>query len=244
MKNLSFLLTLLFFGSLHAQINGKLMQYPDVSDTHITFVYGDDVWIMPKSGGIANRLSSPDGAESFPRFSPDGKMIAYTANYQGNDDVYVIDINGGIPKRLTYHGMPDRVLGWSPDGKSVLFASSRESGRQRYNQFYTISITDGRLTKLPVPYGEYASFSPDGQKIAYTDRTRVHRNWKRYRGGTAPDIPFLILKLSNVKTLPIILPMMSCQCGLETLYITCLTTGLTKEIIFGNMTTKQRPINN
>ena len=170
------------------------MQYPDVSDTHITFVYGDDVWIMPKSGGIANRLSSPEGAESFPRFSPDGNMIAYTANYQGNDDVYVIDINGGIPKRLTYHGMPDRVLGWSPDGKSVLFASSRESGRQRYNQFYTISITDGTLTKLPVPYGEYASFSPDGQKIAYTDRTRVHRNWKRYRGGTAPDITVFDLK--------------------------------------------------
>lgn len=194
MKNLSFLLTFLFLGSMHAQINGKLMQYPDVSDTHITFVYGDDVWIMPKSGGIANRLSSPEGAESFPRFSPDGNMIAYTANYQGNDDVYVIDINGGIPKRLTYHGMPDRVLGWSPDGKSVLFASSRESGRQRYNQFYTISITDGTLTKLPVPYGEYASFSPNEQKIAYTDRTRVHRNWKRYRGGTAPDITVFDLK--------------------------------------------------
>ncbi|WP_188649263.1 S41 family peptidase [Yeosuana aromativorans] len=194
MKNLSFLLTFLFLGSMHAQINGKLMQYPDVSDTHITFVYGDDVWIMPKLGGIANRLSSPEGAESFPRFSPDGKMIAYTANYQGNDDVYVIDINGGIPKRLTYHGMPDRVLGWSPDGKSVLFASSRESGRQRYNQFYTISITDGTLTKLPVPYGEYASFSPNGQKIAYTDKTRVHRNWKRYRGGTAPDITVFDLK--------------------------------------------------
>jgi len=194
MKKLSFLFTLLFLGSIQAQISGKLMQYPDVSHTHITFIFGDDVWIMPKSGGIANRLSSPEGAESFPRFSPDGKMIAYTANYQGNDDVYVIEVNGGIPKRLTYHGMPDRVLGWSPDGKSVLFASSRESGRQRYSQFYTVSITDGALTKLPVPYGEYASFSPDGQKIAYTDRTRVQRNWKRYRGGTAPDITVFDLK--------------------------------------------------
>ncbi|MGZ0015123.1 S41 family peptidase [Yeosuana sp. AK3] len=194
MKKLSLLLTVLFLGSIQAQISGKLMQYPDVSHTHITFVYGDDVWIMPKSGGIANRLSSPEGAESFPRFSPDGNMIAYTANYQGNDDVYVIETNGGIPKRLTYHGMPDRVLGWSADGKSVLFASSRESGRQRYSQFYTISVTDGTLTKLPVPYGEYATFSSDGQKIAYTDRTRVHRNWKRYRGGTAPDITVFDLK--------------------------------------------------
>ncbi len=164
------------------------MQHPDVSETQITFIYGDDVWIAPKSGGKAHRLSSPDGSEAYPRFSPDGSMIAYTANYDGNSDVYIISVNGGIPKRLTYHGMYDRVLGWSPDGKSVLFASSRESGRQRYNQFFTIPIIGGPPVKLPVPYGEFASFSPDGTKLAYTDRSRVNRNWKRYRGGTAPDI--------------------------------------------------------
>jgi tricorn protease len=146
------------------------------------------VWIAPKAGGTANRLSSPEGVENYPRFSPDGSMLAYTANYQGNSDVYVISVNGGIPVRLTYHGMFDRVLGWTPDGKSVLFASSRESGRQRYSQFYTIPVKGGSASKLPVPYGEFASFSPDGQKIAYTDRSRVNRNWKRYRGGTAPDI--------------------------------------------------------
>ncbi|WP_142784022.1 S41 family peptidase [Changchengzhania lutea] len=179
---------------LNAQIDAKLMQFPDISGTHITFTYGDDVWIVKKSGGIANRLSSPDGTESFPRFSPDGSMVAYTANYHGNSDVYVIDINGGIPKRLTYHGMFDRVLGWAPDGKSVLFASSRESGRQRYNQFYTVSLDGGTPKKLPVPYGEYGSFSQDGKKFAYTDRSRVHRNWKRYRGGTAPDITIFDLK--------------------------------------------------
>jgi len=177
-----------------AQISGKLMQYPDVSETHITFTYGDDVWIASKSGGIANRLSSPTGAESFPRFSPDGKMIAYTANYNGNNDVYVINSKGGIPKRLTFHGMTDRVLGWTPDGKSVLFASSRESGRQRYSQFYTVAIKGGSPMKLDIPYGEYASFSQDGKKIAYTDRSRVQRNWKRYRGGTAPDIHIFDLK--------------------------------------------------
>ena len=111
--------------SINAQISGRLMQYPDVSDTHITFIYGDDVWIASKSGGSAHRLSSPEGSESYPRFSPDGSMIAYTANYHGNSDVYIINTNGGVPKRLTYHGMFERVLGWSPDGKSVLFASSR-----------------------------------------------------------------------------------------------------------------------
>ena len=187
-KVILFLLGISFCGLLNAQISGRLMQYPDVSDTHITFVYGDDIWIASKSGGIANKLTSPDGTEGFPRFSPNGKMIAYTANYHGNNDVYLIEAKGGVPKRLTYHGMTDRVIGWTPDGKSVLFASSRESGRQRYNQLYTVSIKGGSPKKLPVPYGEFASFSPDGKHIAYTDRSRVFRNWKRYRGGTAPDI--------------------------------------------------------
>ncbi|MEO1030201.1 MAG: PDZ domain-containing protein [Bacteroidota bacterium] len=199
MKKIVFLVAMLLaIVSSTAQIDGKLMQYPDISNTHITFTYGDDVWIAPKSGGTANKLTSPAGPEQFPRFSPNGKMIAFTANYNGNNDVYVIDIEGGIPKRLTYHGMYDRVLGWTPDGKSVLFASSRESGRQRYSQFYTVSINGGTPSKLEVPYGEYASFSNDGNKIAYTDRSRVSRNWKRYRGGTAPDI--LVFNLKTFKT--------------------------------------------
>ncbi|RKN79733.1 S41 family peptidase [Ulvibacterium marinum] len=186
------------YGTINAQINGSLMQYPDVSDSQITFVYGDDVWIVPKSGGTASRLSSPKGIERYPKFSPDGSMIAYTANYNGNSDVYVVETNGGIPRRLTYHGMFDRVLGWTPGGEAVLFSSSRESGRQRYNQFYTVSINGGEAKKLPIPYGDYASFSPDGQKIAYTDRSRVNRNWKRYRGGTAPDI--LVFDLNSFQT--------------------------------------------
>jgi tricorn protease len=185
-----FLISFLFFiyTPTSAQVSGSLMQHPDISSTQITFIYGDDVWIASKNGGNASRLSSPDGVEIHPRFSPDGSKIAYTANYNGNSDVYVISSSGGVPLRLTYHGMFDRVLGWTPDGKSVLFASSRESGRQRFSQFYTIPVEGGELTKLPVPYGEFASFSPDGTKIAYTDRSRVNRNWKRYRGGTAPDI--------------------------------------------------------
>lgn len=183
-----------FFLPTFGQVDSKLMQFPDISETHITFSYGDDIWIASKSGGVASRLSSPDGSEIYPRFSPDGSMIAYTANYQGNNDVYIISVNGGIPKRLTYHGFFDRVLGWTPDGKSVLFSSSRESGRQRYSQFYTVSINGGAPKKLDIPYGEFGSFSNDGNKFAYTDRSRVNRNWKRYRGGTAPDITIFNLK--------------------------------------------------
>jgi len=188
MKTTPFLTLLLLCITMNAQVDGSLMQHADVSQTQITFVYGDDVWIAPKTGGTASRLSSPKGLERYPKFSPDGSMIAFTANYNGNNDVYVIAAKGGIPKRLTYHGMFDRVLDWTPDGKSILFSSSRESGRQRYNQFYTVAAEGGPPTKLPVPYGEYASFAPDGQRIAYTDKSRVNRNWKRYRGGTAPDI--------------------------------------------------------
>ena len=197
-KLLLFTIITTFSVAAMAQIDASLMQDPDVSASHITFTYGNDVWVAAKGGGMATRLSSPEGVERFPRFSPDGKQIAYTANYNGNNDVYVIAANGGIPKRLTFHGMNDRVLGWTPDGSAVLFASSRESGRQRYSQFYTVPVSGGPATKLPVPYGEYASFSPDGKKLAYTDRSRVQRNWKRYRGGTAPDI--LVFDLETMTT--------------------------------------------
>lgn len=185
---LFFSLLCCFISKSHAQIHARLLQQPDVSETHITFVYAGDVWMVPKTGGTATRLSSPAGLESFPKFSPDGKEIAFSANYHGNTDVYVIPNTGGIPKRLTQHSFGDKVLDWHPDGKSVLFSSSRESGRQRYSQFYLISKEGGMVEKLPVPYGEYGTFSPDGEQFAYTQKSRTSRTWKRYRGGMAPDI--------------------------------------------------------
>ena len=151
--------------------------------------------LMPMIFGLCLRkvvklikLSSPLGVESFPRFSPDGKSIAFTGNYDGNKDVYVIPVDGGIPIRLTSHGYPDRVVGWQPDGKRVLFASSRESGRNRFNQMYTIAPTGGRAEKLPLAYAEFASYSPDGKELAVTFRSQAFRNWKRYRGGWKADI--------------------------------------------------------
>jgi tricorn protease len=189
MKKLIILLSLLaapFLGQ--SQTDARLMQLPDVSDTQITFTFGDDIWVAPKDGGVALRLTSPVGPEMYPRFSPDGKQIAFSANYNGNYDVYVMPVVGGVPTRLTYHGMADMVQGWTPDGKSVLFTSGRESGKERFSQFYTVPVIGGLPSKLPVPYGEFASYSPDGKRFAYTDRSRVNRNWKRYRGGTAPDI--------------------------------------------------------
>jgi len=171
-----------------AQINARLMQHPDVSETHITFVYAGDIWVAPKKGGTASKLSSPAGQEAYPHFSPDGQQIAFSGNYNGNTDIYVVPAMGGVPKRLTYHGMGDRMLDWTPGGQGILFAASRESGRQRYSQFYTVSTEGGQAEKLPVPYGEIATYSPDGNWLAYTPKSRLQRTWKRYRGGMATDI--------------------------------------------------------
>lgn len=190
-----YLLINLSFATTYAQTDAGLYRYPDVSKTQIVFTYANDLWVIPKAGGEAIKLSSPTGVESFPKFSPGGERIAFTGNYDGNKDVYVIPTAGGIPVRLTSHGYPERVVGWQPDGKRILFASGRESGRNRFNQLYTIAPSGGPSTKLPLAYGEFASYSPDGSEIALTFRTQAFRNWKRYRGGWKSDIH--IFNISN-----------------------------------------------
>ena len=171
-----------------AEVNARMLRQPDVSEDEITFVYAGDIWVVPKQGGVANRLSSPEGEETLPRFSPDGSQIAFVANYDGNNDIYVIPRTGGSPRRVTYHPMEDRLLDWYPDGKALLMASSRASGRQRFSQLYGVDAAGGLPTRLPVPYGEFGEISPDGKTLAYTLRTRDYRTWKRYRGGMNPDI--------------------------------------------------------
>lgn len=171
-----------------AQIDARMFRYPAVSATQIAFVYAGDVWLAPKAGGVAERLSTPKGEESFPRFSPDGAWLAYTADYDGNQDIYVVSSKSGLPTRVTHHPDLDRILGWYPDGKTLLFASSRESGKDRFNQLYKGAMTGGLPDKLPVPYGEFGAISPDGKMLAYMPETRDYRTWKRYRGGWAPDI--------------------------------------------------------
>lgn len=179
---------------LNGQVDARMLRYPDVSGTHICFVYANDIWVVAKDGGLAYRLSSPPGEETFPRFSPDGKSIVFSGNYDGNTDIYTIPTMGGAVHRLTYHGFPDRVLDWYPDGKQILFASFRESGRLRYNQLFAVGRTGGMAKKLPIPYGEFGSISEDGRTLAYIPISRDFRTWKRYRGGMAPDIWLFNLK--------------------------------------------------
>ena len=179
---------ILYQAQTNAQVNARMLQYPDVSHSQITFYYGGDLWVVSKEGGTANKLTNAKGQEIIPRFSPDGSKIAFSGNYNGNVDIYVIPTNGGMAERVTHHGMFDRMDDWYPDGSKILYTSSMESGRQRFSQFYSVSPEGGMPGKLPIPYGEFGTLSPDGKKIAYTPRTRSNRTWKRYRGGMAPDI--------------------------------------------------------
>ncbi len=202
MKRIFLLFGVLFlFSNSFGQISAKLMRYMDVSDTQITFVYGGDVWIVSKTGGTAIQVTHSPGEESWPRFSPDGKFIAYTASYHGNNDVYVIPTNGGVPTRITYQSFSDRMVDWHPDGKHLLFASSRESGIQRLHQFYRVSKDGGFPEKLQVPYGELASYSPDGNHLAYITKITENYPFKRYRGGLTSDIIIFNLRENSAENI-------------------------------------------
>ena len=187
-KHLLVLTALLVTNLSYGQINAKLMRYMDVSDNQIVFVYGGDVWLVAKQGGTAIQLTNSPDEESYPRFSPDGSEVAYTASYNGNEDVFIVPATGGIPTRVTYQSHADRMVEWHPDGEHILFASSRASGIQRVRKFFLVSKEGGLPELLNVPYGELASFSPDGSQLAYVTRLAEDRPFKRYRGGYSSDI--------------------------------------------------------
>ena len=193
---LNFIVLLMFAGIMQAQVSAKLIQTPDVSETHICFTFGDDLWIVAKAGGNATRLSSPVGRETNPKFSPDGTTVAFQANYDGSNDIYTIPKLGGIPNRVTGHGWAETILDWTSDGSQILFSTSSESGKQRWSQFYLVEKDGGLPEKLPVELGAYANLSDDKKQLAFTDKSRAFRTWKRYRGGTAPDIHIM-----NMETL-------------------------------------------
>jgi tricorn protease len=220
-KHLAFIILLSLFSAFslgseaHAE-EGRLLRFPDVYRDQVVFVYAGDLWLASTQGGPARRLTSDPGLELFPKFSPDGKHIAFTAEYDGNRDVYVIPAQGGEPKRLTYSqdmspSPPDRqgfnnmTLGWTRDGQRVLYRSRQTSFNSWVGSLMTVGINGGTSEPLPVPRGGYATFSPDGTKIAYNRLFREFRTWKRYRGGQADDVWLYDLKsgsLENVTNNP------------------------------------------
>jgi tricorn protease len=178
-----------------------LMRFPDIWHDQVAFVYAGDIWVASTRGGQARRLTAHPGDELYPKFSPDGKWIAFTGQYDGNSDVFVVPAAGGEPKRLTYHPGTDMVLGWSPDGR-VLFRSSRASDLPDYDRLFLISPNGGIPELLSVPRASLATFSPDGQRIAYNFTSQEFRTWKRYRGGWKSPIAIFDLKNLTYEALP------------------------------------------
>jgi len=166
----------------------RLMRMPDVQGDRIVFVYAGDLWTLPRAGGVAQRLTTHEGLEVFPKFSPDGSTVAFTAEYDGNADAYAIAATGGEPRRLTFHPGIDAVAEWYPDGKSILLRSARASNVQRYHRFFRIPAAGGFEDMLRLPTAGYASLSADANLIAFVSPSYDNRTWKRYRGGNAPNI--------------------------------------------------------
>jgi tricorn protease len=189
-------------GLARAQDAKLLLQKPAVNQTHIVFSYADDLWSVPREGGEAQRLTSGPGLETDPCFSPDGKWLAFTGEYEGNYDVYVMPAAGGQPRRLTYHPGADRAIAWTPDGKRVLFQSTRNS-YSRFARLFTIPVEGGFPTEVPLPMSHHGSYSPDGSQLAYVPFTLgPAQAWKRYHGGTQSFIWLANLSDSSVVKVP------------------------------------------
>ncbi len=189
-------------------VDTRLVGAPAITSGKIAFVYADDVWTADEDGTHARRLTSHPGEEAFPRFSPDGKSIAFSASYDGNLDVYAVSADGGEPTRLTWHPGDDVVRGFTPDGK-VLFSSQREVFSRRHSQFFTVPVTGGVPEKLPVPTADMGAISPDGAFLAYTPLGERFRQWKNYRGGATSRI--WLLKLADLSHVEIPKPADGCN---------------------------------
>jgi len=175
-----------------------MIRFPDVSDSQIVFRYSNDLWLVPVTGGTAIPLASPVGGEVFPKFSPDGKTIAFMGNYDGGLDLYTIPVIGGEPFRVTHHPAGETLCDWTPDNDLIFFAGGIGL-HPRTRELFTVAADGGLPEKMPVPYGANGAVSEDGKWLAYTPHSRDFRNWKRYRGGMATDIWLFNLKKHSSK---------------------------------------------
>jgi tricorn protease len=187
----------------------KLLRFPDISGDRVVFTYGGDLWTAPASGGSAIRLTSHPGIEVFGKFSPDGKWIAFTGQYDGDEQVYVVSSAGGVPRQLTFYpakgplaprwGWDNQVLGWSRDGQRILFRSQRDSWALPIARLYSVSIDGGPAEVLPMPEAGSGDFSPDTDQIVYSPQSRDFRSEKRYGGGQANSLYIFDLKTYTTK---------------------------------------------
>ncbi len=176
----------------------RLLRFPDLSGDRLAFTYAGDIWLAPAAGGTATRLTSHPGLELFAKFSPDGRWIAFTGQYDGDEQVYVVPTAGGAPRQLTFYpaagplaprwGYDNQVYGWSPDGAEVLFRSLRDGWDLGDTKLYLVNVSGGLPRALPMPESGGGDLSPDGKRVVYSPVTRDFRHWKRYEGGWAQDL--------------------------------------------------------
>jgi tricorn protease len=176
----------------------RLLRFPDIHGDTIAFVYAGDIWTVPASGGTARRLTSHAGLELFPKFSPDGRWIAFSGEYSGTRQIFVISVDGGEPRQLTYRndvgalpprgGFDNMVYGWTPDGKNILFRANRVPQSNRLGRPHLVPVAGGQEQPLPILESGVASYAPDGNRLAFTPISNEFRGWKRYRGGQSPDV--------------------------------------------------------
>lgn len=176
----------------------RLLRFPATNGNDIVFSYAGDLYKVSARGGEAKRLTSHVGYEMFPRFSPDGKTIAFTGQYDGNTEVYTIPADGGEPLRVTYTATNQRddvgdrmgpnniVTAWTADGKKIVYRNRISSGFN--GKLYTVAKEGGLSEVIPLPEGGFCSFSPDGKRLAYNRVMREFRTWKYYQGGMADDV--------------------------------------------------------
>jgi tricorn protease len=198
---LSFIIPVLVMGQVDTK-DTKFVGQPAISQNHIAFVYAGDLWVSDHEGRNVKRLTSDEGIESLPRFSPDGNLIAFSAQYDGNTDVFIVPVEGGIPQRLTWHPGSDYVCDFTPDGKAVLFMSQRHVFTRRYLQLFTVPLSGGLPTSIKIPHAADATYSPDGTRLAYNPNYEVFRQWKNYRGGTVSTIWLYTFSDQSVVKIP------------------------------------------
>lgn len=191
--------------TLHAQSPSetRLLRTPSVSANHIAFAYANNIWVVERAGGSARRLTSFQGQTQNPELSPDGRTIAFSAEYGGNTDVYTVPVEGGQPTRLTWHPGADLVQGWTPDGRSVVFASGRASwAPSGVPRFWTVPVTGGPQTAMPMPRAYQGDISPDGRRVAYRMPSSWDEERRNYRGGQNRPIWIMDLQTFAVDTTP------------------------------------------
>jgi tricorn protease len=187
----------------------KLLRFPDISGDRVAFTYAGDIWTAPAVGGTAIRLTAHPGMEVFAKFSPDGKWIAFTGQYDGDEQVYVIPSTGGEPRQLTFYpakgpftprwGWDNQVFGWTRDGKRIIFKSQRDSWTLPIARLYTVSVDGGPAEPLPMPEAGSGDYSPDAARMVYSPQSRDFRPEKRYSGGEANRLYIFDLKSYEAK---------------------------------------------